>query len=139
MKTKVLFATLVTMVLVLIFDMTASASQLIWTPIFPSFGGSPFNGPWLINQAEAQKPEKVQKYWWQRDPIETFEQDLTRQMLSRLARKIIDNAFGEEAMEPGHYEIGNYVIDVTTDAAGISVNIVDPVTGNSTTVTIPYY
>ena len=137
MKTKVLFATLV--MVALLFSFNASASYLVWTPIFPSFGGSPFNGPWLINQAEAQKPEKVQKYWWQRDPIETFEQDLTRQMLSRLARKIIDNAFGEEAMEPGHYEIGNYVIDVTTDAAGISVNIVDPVTGNSTTVTIPYY
>lgn len=139
MRRKCFFLTFAMVFMLLVFGMTASASQLIWTPIFPSFGGSPFNGPWLMAQAEAQKPEKVQKYWWQRDPIETFEQDLTRQMLSRLARKIIDNAFGEEAMEPGHYQVGDYVIDITTDAAGINVKIVDPITGNETTVVIPYY
>lgn len=139
MKRKVLFATFVTMVLVLIFNMTASATQLIWTPIFPSFGGSPFNGPWLMAQAEAQKPQEKVKYWWDRDPLESFQEQLQAQMLSRLARKIIDDAFGEEAMEPGHYEVGNYVIDITTDALGIHVVIVDPTTGNQTTVTIPYY
>jgi len=60
-------------------------------------------------------------------------------MLSRLAQKIVSDAFGEEAMQPGHYQVGNYVIDITTDALGIHVVIVDPTTGNSTTVTIPYY
>lgn len=136
---KIVFVAVVVFIMAFSLTLTVSATPLVWTPIFPSFGGPSYNGTWLMAQAEAQKPQAKVKYWWQRDPIETFEQDLTRQMLSRLARKIIDDAFGEEAMEPGHYEIGDYVIDITTDAMGINVNIVDPITGNSTTVVIPYY
>src|SRR3546814_3119978 len=31
------------------------AEQLIYTPVNPSFGGSPLNGPYLLNSAQAQK------------------------------------------------------------------------------------
>lgn len=33
---------------------TASASDLIYKPINPSFGGDPLNGNWLLSQATAQ-------------------------------------------------------------------------------------
>ena len=32
----------------------ASASQLVYRPINPSFGGDPLNGNWLLSQASAQ-------------------------------------------------------------------------------------
>ena len=32
----------------------ATASQLVYEPINPSFGGDPLNGSWLLSQANAQ-------------------------------------------------------------------------------------
>jgi len=32
----------------------ARAGQLVYTPVNPSFGGSPFNGDWLLNQGILQ-------------------------------------------------------------------------------------
>ncbi len=32
----------------------ASASELVYKPINPSFGGDPLNGNWLLSQATAQ-------------------------------------------------------------------------------------
>lgn len=133
---------LITMsVLVFTFSLAtiSQATQLIWTPINPSFGGQPYNGIWMMSQAEAQKPTVARDYWWQRDPIEQFEEDLRRQMLSRLSRKIIDNAFGEDQLDPGYYEVGDYAIDIVTDSFGIHVKVADVLTGDETIVTIPYY
>ena len=36
---------------------SAVAGQLTYQPINPSFGGSPFNGDWLLNQANTTRPE----------------------------------------------------------------------------------
>lgn len=33
----------------------ASAGQLLYTPVNPSFGGNPLNGPTLLQSAQAQK------------------------------------------------------------------------------------
>ena len=32
----------------------ASATELVYTPVNPSFGGSPLNGAWLLGNAQAQ-------------------------------------------------------------------------------------
>ncbi len=32
----------------------ASASQLVYQPVSPSFGGNPFNGTYVLQQAQAQ-------------------------------------------------------------------------------------
>jgi len=36
----------------------ASATELVYTPINPSFGGSPLNGAWLLGNAQAQNSKK---------------------------------------------------------------------------------
>jgi len=116
-----------------------AASELVYTPINPSFGGSPFNAQWLLNSAQAQN--KFKEEGWQRDPLEDFQDMLARQILYRMSSNIIDEAFGEygEALQPGHYEIGNYTIDITTDGVVITVVIIDIVTGNTTSIEVPYY
>lgn len=38
---------------------TATAGQLIYTPVNPSFGGNPFNGPYLMSIAQQQASEKA--------------------------------------------------------------------------------
>jgi len=112
----------------------ATASELVYTPINPSFGGSPLNGQWLLNLAQAQS-----KFRQERDPLEDFEERLTRSILARLAREIINEAFGEDILEAGHYEVGNYIIDISTDPEFITIFMVDIVTGGTTTIKVPYY
>lgn len=118
------------------------ATPLIWTPINPSFGGSPFNGQWLLAQAEAQNKFVEKKKPWTmptRDPIQDFQNSLNRQILYKLSSKIVNAAFGEEGLEPGHYNLDDYTIDVSSTISGIKVVITDTGTGNTTTVEIPYY
>lgn len=118
----------------------ATASELVYTPINPSFGGSPFNGQWLLDSAQVQN-KFTESYEWRREPLEEFQDMLTRQILYRMSTSIINEAFGEygEALQPGHYEMGNYHIDISTDGVVITVVIADIVTGNTTTIEVPYY
>lgn len=126
---------------VLSFAYNATATQLIWGPINPSFGGSPFNGAWLMASAQAQNriTEPYDYSRWYKDPLETFEQDLQRQVLSRLARKLVDGAFGEESLEAGHYDLMGYIIDVVPGPDCIAVVIIDSTTGEEIRVEVPYY
>ena len=116
----------------------AIASELVYTPINPSFGGSPLNGQWLLNSAQVQNKFKEE---WRRDPLEDFQDMLTRQILYRMSTSIINEAFGEydEGLEAGHYEVGSYSIDIGTDEEFITVVIEDTVTGGTTIIKVPYY
>lgn len=124
----------------------ATATELIWTPINPSFGGPSFNAQWLMASAQAQNKhvEKPKPYKYEPpDPMENFESNLKRQYLYALSRKIMDEAFGEEGLLPpgeteAQYTVGDYTIDITTNGQ-ITVVITDIFTGDSTTVEIPYY
>jgi len=46
--------------------------------------------------------------------------------------------FGETGLEEGRYEIGDFIIDITQGAEGISIIIFDLGTGDETTIIIPY-
>jgi hypothetical protein len=120
-----------------------TATELVWTFINPSFvGGSYFNASWLMASAQAQNRHVEKSPGYQRpDPMADFEYNLNRQLLSRLTTKILNEAFGEDPenpLEPGEYIIGDYIINVTTNG-GITVEITDIITGDTTTVQIPYY
>ena len=121
---------------------TTTATELVWSFINPSFvGGSPFNASWLMAAAQAQNKHLEKTLGYQRpDPFDDFENNLNRQLLSRLTTKILDEAFGEseEPLQTGEYIVGGYIIDISTDG-GITVEITDTVTGNTTLVQIPYY
>ncbi|OHB74530.1 MAG: hypothetical protein A2Z25_05790 [Planctomycetes bacterium RBG_16_55_9] len=119
------------------------ASELVWGFINPSFiGGNYLNGSWLLSSAQAQNSHVKSTPGYQReDPITEFEDNLNRELLDRLADKILDEAFGEETDVPlaeGEYRVGNYVINVTTNGA-INVQIIDTTSGGTTTIQIPYY
>ena len=118
----------------------AIATELIYTPINPSFGGSPLNGAFLLNQATLQNKFKEERLI--REPktaLERFTEQLEYSVFSRMANRIVNAAFGEDTLQPGEYIFGNYNMSVTTDASGITTVITEISTGNTTTVQIPYY
>jgi len=117
------------------------AQQLVYTPINPSFGGSPLNGNWMLSQAQAQNgftSEESIDSRFLRDPLADFKESLNRQILSELSRNLISSMFGESGLEEGRYTIGDYIIDITPGSEGISIIIFDLVTGDETTIIIPY-
>ena len=120
-----------------------TATELVYTPINPAFGGNPFNAQWLMDSAMAQNKLIDPDAGWQMpetDPIEDFKKTLNRQILYRLSNKIIDSAFGEGGgLESGHYDLGDYTIDVITGLNGIKIILTDIATGNQTIVEVPYY
>ena len=127
-------------VLFLMSGRPANATELIYTPVNPSFGGSPFNWSGLLQSATLQnkfkeeRPVRVPK-----TALERFTEQLEYSVFSRMANRIVNAAFGEDTLQPGEYIFGNYNMSVTTDASGITTVITEISTGNTTTVQIPYY
>lgn len=134
------FVTVSSFLLVLI---TAStASEIVWQPINPNFvGGNSFNGSWLLSQAQAQNSHVRDYAGYQReDPITEFEDNLNRELLDRLATKILDEAFGESTDVPlaeGTYTVGGNTIVIEKSGSQIDIEISNG--GSSTTLSVPYY
>lgn len=115
-------------------------TELVYVPVNPSFGGSPLNGSFLLSQAESQNKFKNQSNAYTSDPFTDFEDTLNRRILGILANEIVEGAFGEEGgLQEGHFEIGDFVIDVVPNGNGVNVVISDPSTGRQTTVNIPEF
>lgn len=122
---------------------TTWATELVYRPVNPSFGGYPANGPFLLDSAQSQNkhtgPSSTQSLFPESSPLEDFEESLNRRILSIMADKIVDAAFGEDGLEEGHFVVGDYTIDVTNGTDGVNVTIVDPSTGNETTILVPSF
>lgn len=123
---------------------TAMASELVYTPVNPSFGGSSLNASWLMNQAVAQNTftavEEIIES--SADLLADFQDSMTRRIMSTLAGRIVATAFGEadEDLGSGTYQFGDYTIDIEAiEGENISVTITDDASGQSTTIDIPYY
>lgn len=117
------------------------ATELVYTPVNPSFGGNPINGTYLLSNAAAQNDTKAPTKAEQTQ-IEKFNTSLNNQILSQLARKIVATSFGDynDQLASGYYDFGDFTmqIDVATGDK-ISVSITDVMTGGITTIDVPYY
>ncbi|MCK5335331.1 MAG: curli production assembly protein CsgF [Gammaproteobacteria bacterium] len=120
------------------------ASELTYQPINPSFGGFPSNGTMLLNQANAQNnfkdPDAVDPF--SRSPLDRFNETLERQVLSQLARRIVEDAFGTSTGvgTGGIYTTDNFSIEIdTSDPAVINLIVTDLSTGDISTIQIPYF
>ncbi len=125
---------------------TGHASELVYEPINPSFGGNYYNGQWLLSEAQAQNniqdpnAQTSTSSLYSTDPLQNFKESLNRSILSRISSRIANDIFGENGgLQQGHYEIGDYSIDVQPGDQGVNIQITDFSTGNETTVVVPYY
>lgn len=133
-------------ILTIAIPLVAFAGELVYTPQNPSFGGTPFNAAGMMASAQAQNEYKEPTDMSAKkgsDLLDNFEESLNRQIFSRLSREIIAAAFGETGTSPfnaGTYKIGDYTIVIDpADQDVISIVITDGLTGNTTTIEVPYY
>lgn len=118
----------------------AHADGLVYQPINPNFGGSPFNGAPLLNSALAQNTLRAPG--GDRATLTTLEQfqsSLDRAILSRLASNLVDEAFGGSSgtLTDGTFNTGTNTIGIATVAGGTNLTLTDNATGEVTTVFIP--
>jgi curli production assembly/transport component CsgF len=133
--------TLAALAILLLCGRTALAQDFVYEPKNPAFGGgNTFNYSWLLSSAQAQNtildPASTAATT-AADPLASFTANLNQQVLAQLSSRLIASQFGQGAIKAGSYSVGNYQIQITPGAAGISVQVTDTSTGNQTTITIP--
>ncbi len=117
----------------------AAAQQFVYEPVNPNFGGSYLNYSGLLGSAQAQNLYQGQSgSRLQRDPLADFEQSLQRQILSALSRSIVSDRFGGiDFSQEGHYDLGDFIVDVTPGLDGLTITIFNVLTGDESVVTVP--
>jgi curli production assembly/transport component CsgF len=122
----------------------ANAQSFVYRPINPSFGGSSYNYSWLLSSAEVQNtykkssPTSTGATKSTPSSLDTFSDNINKQILSKLSSQFLKNQFGEESLKEGTYQYGDLRLDVTNGKDGINIRIIDN-KGGETVITIPYY
>ncbi|MEI8607015.1 MAG: curli assembly protein CsgF [Pseudoalteromonas rhizosphaerae] len=127
----------------ILLPLSVSATELVYTPINPSFGGSPLNASMLLNKAQAQNKHKApiieQSY------AEKFQDSLERTYLNRMVREITDIAFGEDIDESifnqdSIFLSGDYEIQVITSTVdSITVRITNTTDNSVVVIEVPRF
>ncbi|MFC3339222.1 curli assembly protein CsgF [Paracandidimonas soli] len=120
---------------------SAGATELVYYPLNPSFGGSPLNGPVLLNSAIATNKHKAPDIdsdrlgIEQRTPLQNFQESLERSILNRLSSAAASKLFDAQGnFVPGTLQTENFIITIADMGGGIfSVTTEDKSTGNVTT------
>lgn len=118
----------------------ANAQDFVYQPQNPAFGGSPLNYQWLLSSANIQnKYKKPLDLGLNQDPLANFQQQLQRQILSELTRRIVEDRFGEDfnLNQANTLKFGNFEIDITPGSGGVNISIFDVSSGQETSITIP--
>ena len=121
------------LLLALTVSMTASASELIYRPTNPSFGGNPLNSSHLLGTANAQNDYK--------DPSTgsssgTSALDrLTSSLQSRLVSQLLADV-GKDGSQSGSLVTDEFAINVVDEDGTLAVSITDRSTNETTMIEV---
>lgn len=116
--------------------LSALASEIVYFPVNPNFGGSPINGPVLMSNAQAQDDHKDPDALGLKSqtPLQQFNDALQRSVLSRIASSITSTLIGPTGeLLPGTLETKDFTIQIQDLGGGVmKINTTDKTTGAST-------
>jgi curli production assembly/transport component CsgF len=130
--------------IVLVLGAAAHAGPLVYTPVNPTFGGSPLNSSHLLNRAQAQDthtdPNAAAPYnpLSSQSQLEQFNNALQQAVLSRVSAAVSSSIIGPTGqLIPGQVETANFLITIS-DLGGGRIRIVttDKLTNGSTSFDI---
>ncbi|MCL9773822.1 curli assembly protein CsgF [Vibrio methylphosphonaticus] len=111
----------------------ALASELVYTPVNPSFGGNPLNSTILINHANAindyQDPNSSSFDFEEESPLERLASSLESRLISQLLADIGNG-------NTGQLETDDFFLNVLDTNGLLTVQIVDKATGESTEISV---
>lgn len=111
-----------------------TATELVYTPVNPSFGGSPLNGAWLLGNAQAQNDTKDPDAIDRSSLTGTSALDrFTSQLESRLLSELLtDIGAGNE----GTLTTDDFIVNIINDSGNLTVQITDRLTGEVSEVIV---
>lgn len=119
----------------------ASASELVYQPVNPSFGGNALNSNHLLTLAETQNQHREESDTSTagvgRNQSEVFVRQLQSRLLSGLAGQVSEAIFGEDAQESGEIVFGDQTITFERGLEFVNISILDAASGDSTSVRVP--
>jgi len=114
----------------------ATATEQVYVPVNPSFGGSPLNGSVLLSSAQAQNrfKEDSSGAQGQQSALEQFNDSLQRAILSRVASAVSSNVVGNNGqLVPGTVETTDFRILISDLGGGkLQITTTDKATGQTT-------
>jgi curli production assembly/transport component CsgF len=125
---------LLPVVLLLSVATQAYATEMVYAPINPSFGGNPNNAFGLMSIAQAQNGFKAPVD----SPVQAFNLNLQRAILSRLSSQAMTTMFdSSRTLTAGNYDTVGYTIVVTDDGdSTLHITTTEKSTGNVATFNI---
>ncbi|MBA6337644.1 MULTISPECIES: curli assembly protein CsgF [unclassified Colwellia] len=120
----------------------AMSSELVYTPINPSFGGSALNGSFLLSKAQAQNKHKAEQS--KKSFEEKVSDAIERATISDIVSQYKDTVLGESAVFNNEGDTtffsGDYQIDIlSANSDSITIEITDLLTGKITIIEIPKF
>jgi curli production assembly/transport component CsgF len=120
----------------------AAASDLLYTPVNPSFGGNPFNSAHLLGLANAQnepqrKADEAAEKARQQSDSDRFVQMLQTRLYSSLAQQVSGAIFGDDAQPQGTIKFDDQQISWVNTGTEIRLLVLDAQTGQVTEIVIP--
>ncbi|TAL90407.1 MAG: curli assembly protein CsgF [Candidimonas sp.] len=121
---------------------SAYATEMVYVPLNPTFGGNPLNGPNLLNTAQATNwhtdpnaPDfNALGAPTQQTPLQQFNDTLQRSILSRVAASASSSIIGTNGtLQPGTVQTGDFIISVVAVGGGmLQITTTDKTTGAQT-------
>ena len=133
----------IALIIITTLSFSAAATEIIYTPINPSFGGNPLNANMLLSKAQAQNKHKAPVI--ETGYAEQFQDSLERTYLNRMVREITDMAFGEDIEDSifnqdSIFMSGDYQIEVITSTVDtITVRITNIIDDSIVTIEVPRF
>ncbi|MFL6675432.1 MAG: curli assembly protein CsgF [Massilia sp.] len=116
----------------------ACASELVYVPVNPAFGGSPLNASGLLSTAQLtnkhKDPAAIAAAATKQTPLQQFTDMLERSVLGQLSSAATAGIMGSGGkLQPGTVETGNFRIAIVDAGGGrLIITTTDKVSGAST-------
>ncbi|GHB18157.1 curli assembly protein CsgF [Shewanella indica] len=111
---------------------SGQTTELVYTPINPSFGGNPLNGSFLLSKAQAQNDNQVAGN--EKDFVTRFKESLERNIINSITRGVADGDITD-----GVYDTGDYRVEVASTGSGVMLTITNLLSGEVTVIEMPIY
>lgn len=120
----------------------SEASELLYRPINPSFGGNPFNSSHLLGLADRQNKfddngSGIGRSSSSQSQADLFVRSLSSRLLSSLAGQVTDAIFGDNPQESGTVVFGDVTIEFERGLEFVLLTITDAAAGSVTEISVP--
>lgn len=111
----------------------ALATELIYEPVNPNFGGNPLNGSYLLNNAQAQDrhkdPDREDLTYEQPSALDRFTDSLETRLLNQLLTDVGNGNSGELITD-------DFIVQIVDNDGVLTVLITDRNTGDKSEIIV---